>query len=70
MCLSFWLGLIVGFFFGPFSWYNILNGFFYSATSWLLWCLTLYLGNGYDPSRVHNILFPDGIKIINNNEKE
>lgn len=63
MCLSFWFGLLIGSFYGPFEWYNPLNGFFYSATSWILWCLCQYLGNGYDASRVFNVLIPEEIKI-------
>lgn len=69
MCLGFWVGLITGFFYGPFEYWNILfNGSFYSATTWLLYNIVVFLGNGYDPSRVINILTPDYIKISRKNE--
>lgn len=70
MCFGFWLGLICGGIYGPFEWYNPLNGFFYSATSWILWCICQYLGNGYDASRVFNVLFPEEIKIQYSKDKK
>lgn len=56
MCLGFWVGAFVGYFYGPFDPWNIIfNGAFYSGTTWILHCLAMYLGNGYDPSRTINI---------------
>lgn len=77
MCFGFWVGVLLGSFFGPFSWWNfILNGAFYSATSWILHCLTRFLGSGDDPERTFNINFPYGVPLyetktdINNEESE
>lgn len=63
MCLGFWVGLIVGGFYGPFIWWNILNGAFYSATSWAIYCFVQFLGAGYDPARTINIVTTEPIKI-------
>jgi hypothetical protein len=77
MCFGFWVGVLLGSFFGPFAWWNIiLNGAFYSATAWILHCLTRFLGSGEDPERTYNISFPYGVPLyetkndINNEESE
>ncbi len=77
MCFGFWVGVLLGCFYGPFEWWNILlNGAFYSATCWFIHCLNVFLGSGQDPERTININFPYGVPIfepisdINNEESE
>ena len=56
MCLGFWVGAFVGYFYGPFGPWNIIfNGALYSGTTWILHCIVQFLGNGYDPARTINI---------------
>lgn len=66
MCLGFWVGAIIGIWFGPVSsgyFYHIgdafFNGCFYSGTTWLVWCFVNFLGNGYDPARTIQIQSDD-----------
>jgi hypothetical protein len=68
MCFGFWVGAVIGCFMGPFSGWNIIfNGALYSGTTWILFCLTQFLGQGYDPSRTLNIQFQNELvqKSIN-----
>ena len=56
MCTGFWIGAIIGLFYGPYSSWNVLfNGAFYSGTCWLLHCITQYLGQGETPDNTVNI---------------
>jgi hypothetical protein len=69
MCFGFWVGIFVGIFLGPFPFWNIIfNGALYSGTTWIIFCLTQYLGQGYDPSRTLNVMFQNELKNINTNE--
>lgn len=72
MCSSFWVGLLVGFFLGPFVGIQmIFNGFFYSGACWILNAIVQFLGNGYDPARTMNIIIDKDSKInfkVDNNE--
>jgi hypothetical protein len=71
MCFGFWAGILVGIFMGPFPAYNIIfNGAIYSGTTWIIFCLTQFLGQGYDPSRTINVVFNSELvqKTINNTE--
>jgi hypothetical protein len=63
MCLGFWVGIVLGLFYGPFPWWNPLNGAFYSATTWIIHCVVQYFGAGYDPSRTINIVTTEPIHI-------
>lgn len=75
MCLSFWVGMWLGLFFGPVTaWAFPLNGFFYSATTWIISCFVQFLGNGYDPARTINIVIGDEptikVKVDTHGSKE
>jgi hypothetical protein len=64
MCLGFWVGLLVGWYYGPLT--NIFfNGCFYSGCVWIVNCFVQFLGAGYDPSRTINVQVMDTIKIEN-----
>jgi hypothetical protein len=72
MCFGFWAGALAGIFLGPFIWWNILfNGALYSGTTWIIFCLTQFLGQGYDPSRTLNVVFQNPLeqKDINKEDK-
>ena len=70
LCFGFWVGSLVGYFYGPFfAWNIIFNGAFYTGCTWLLTCLSHYLGNGFDPTRSIVVNFDSPIEIkkdINN----
>ena len=71
MCFGFWVGVLVGAFCGPFPALNVIfNGALYSGTTWIIYCLTQFLGQGYDPARTVNVQFqtPVEVKKINNND--
>ena len=73
LCVGFWVGILIGLFYGPFPWWNALfNGSFYSGCVWLLSCLSQYLGNGYDPTRslIINVDSPIELKKPINNDRE
>lgn len=73
LCFGFWVGALIGLFYGPFPYWNILfNGAFYSGCVWLLSCLSQYLGNGYDPTRslIVTVEGPVEIKKEINNDKQ
>lgn len=73
LCFGFWVGALVGLFYGPFTYWNILfNGAFYSGCVWLLSCLSQYLGNGYDPTRslIVTVEGPVELKKDINNDKQ
>ena len=63
MCLGFWVGIVLGIFYGPFVWWNPLNGAFFSATTWIIHCIIQWLGAGYDPARTINIVTTEPIQI-------
>jgi hypothetical protein len=64
MCFGFWAGALAGFFCGPFPFWNILfNGCIYSGTTWLIYCLSQFLGQGYDPSRTFNVMFQNKLEM-------
>lgn len=49
MCFGFWVGAIVGIFYGPCIYWNIIfNGGLYSGTTWIIFCFTQFLGQGYE----------------------
>jgi hypothetical protein len=67
MCFGFWVGAFIGCFLGPFvPWNLIFNGALYSGTTWLLFCLSQFLGQGYDPARTINVQFQNELPINNN----
>ena len=69
MCSGFWVGALVGWFYGPFVYWNILfHGCLYSGAVWLIHCLANTLGQGYDPSKVINIVIDQPIEITNKEE--
>jgi hypothetical protein len=71
LCVSFWIGAIVGGYFEILPWYNIfLNGGLFTATTWILHCLMSFLGNGYDPGRVFNLNVTEPIKFEQVGKKE
>ena len=73
MCLGFWVGAFVGYFYGPFHPFNIIfNGALYSGAIWILHCIVMFLGNGYDPSRTINIgsSEPITLKVIEDEHKQ
>jgi hypothetical protein len=71
MCFGFWVGIFVGIFLGPFVWWNILfNGALYSGTTWIVYCITQFLGQGYDPSRTINVQFQNELSTKNINTIE
>lgn len=71
MCFGFWAGALVGVFLGPFvAWNLIFNGALYSGTTWLLFCLSQFLGQGYDPARTLNVSIEGKIEHENINNKE
>jgi hypothetical protein len=73
MCLGFWVGALVGYFYGPFHPLNIIfNGAIYSGTTWILHCIVMFLGNGYDPARTINIGSSEtiNVKVVHDEHKE
>jgi hypothetical protein len=64
LCCSFWISLLIGPLFNVLPLYNVLmySGLF-SGTTYLLNCLTGFLGNTYDPNRIHTIIISEPIKI-------
>jgi hypothetical protein len=57
LCSGFWVGVIVGAGMDIFSWWNVVgNGGMLVGTTWILNALVGYLGNGYDPARVVNVI--------------
>jgi hypothetical protein len=63
MCVGFWIGILMGTFYGPYEWWNIvLNGAYYSGTSWIINAIVLYLGGGEYPIRI--------VHKINSNQDE
>lgn len=64
LCFGFWVGALIGWFYGPFFAWNILfNGAFYAGCTWLLTCLSQFLGNGYDPNRSIVVNFDSPLEI-------
>jgi hypothetical protein len=74
LCLSFWIGALIGALYGPFpAWNIIFNGGFYAGCIWIITCLCQYLGNGYDPTRslIVNVDSPIEVKkVINSDGKQ
>lgn len=73
LCTGFWVGALIGWFYGPFQFWNILfNGAFYSGCGWIIHCLVQYLGNGYDPNRSVILQIPDevNVKMANEDKKD
>lgn len=71
MCTGFWVGVFVGWFFGPFVYWNILfNGALYSGTTWVITSFVQFLGNGDDPSRSVVIMTDEPIAIKDINKEE
>lgn len=63
MCFGFWAGILVGYFLGPFVGLQMLfNGALFSGTTWILFCITQFLGQGYDPARVLNVTFQNELQ--------
>lgn len=70
LCVSFWVGAIVGAYFELLPVWNIFfNGGLLTATTWILHCIMSFLGNGYDPGRVFNLNITEPIKINLNDRK-
>lgn len=64
MCFGFWVGVLVGAVCGPFPALNVIfNGALYSGTTWIIYCLTQFLGQGYDPARTVNVQFQNKLEI-------
>jgi len=64
MCSGFWIGAIIGIFLGPFPFWNIIfNGGLYSGTTWIIYCITQFLGQGYDPNRTINVVMQEPVTI-------
>lgn len=64
LCISFWVGAIVGAHLDIFPDYNVIfNGGLLTATTWIVHCMMSFLGNGYDPGRVFNLNVTEPIKI-------
>lgn len=74
LCFGFWVGALIGSFYGPFQWWNIIfNGAFYTGCVWIIHCVTQYLGNGYDPNRSIVVNFDSPLELkkdINNSDKQ
>lgn len=67
MCFGFWVGILVGAICGPFPALNVIfNGALYSGTTWIIFCLTQFLGQGYDPARTVNVQFQNTLEINKN----
>ncbi len=64
LCVSFWVGAVVGAYFELLPVWNIVfNGGLLTATTWILHCIMSFLGNGYDPGRVFNLNITEPLKI-------
>lgn len=70
LCTSFWVGVFLGAFYGPFPFWNIIfNGAFYSGCIWIITCLVQFLGNGYDPNRSVNVTIEPSENPINTSKQ-
>jgi len=71
MCTGFWVGVVVGCFFGPFAaWNFIFNGGLYSGTTWIIYSFVQFLGNGDDPGRTVVVMTDEPLDIKHINKEE
>lgn len=70
LCVSFWVGAVVGAYFELLpAWNIVFNGGLLTATTWIMHCTMSFLGNGYDPGRVFNLNITEPLKIDLNDKK-
>lgn len=70
LCVSFWVGAIVGAQLEILPSYNVIfNGGLLTATTWIIHCIMSFFGNGYDPGRVFSINVVEPIKVETTEKK-